>query len=97
MLHIDSTVTNSPIHEPSDSSLLGDSVHVLVRLLKHAEELATGATMIKYRNHQRLAKRWARAIWYTRGQEKKAQLYRDLIDATQKSLGYIEAASPDVS
>lgn len=33
LLRIDSTVTDDPIHEPSDSTLLCDSVRVLVRLL----------------------------------------------------------------
>ena len=92
MLRIDSTVTDSPIHDPSDSSLLWDSVRVLVRLLKRAEELADGVTKIEYCNHQRVAKKRARAIWYTRGKDKKALLYRDLIAVTQKSLGYIQAA-----
>jgi len=92
MLRIDSTVTDSPIHDPSDSALLWDSVRVLVRLLKRAEELAQGITTIDYRNHQRMAKQRTRAICYTRGQQHKAQLYRDLIDVTQKTLGYIETA-----
>jgi IS5 family transposase len=93
MLRIDSTVTDAPIHAPSDSTLLWDSVRVLVRLLKRAEELAGGVTVIEYRNHQRVAKKRMRAIQYTRGQEQKRPLYRDLIDATKKSLSYIEAAN----
>jgi IS5 family transposase len=93
MLRIDSTVTDSLIHEPSDSSLLWDSVRVLVRLLRHAEELASGITKIEYCNHQRVAKKRMRAIVYTRGQDKKARLYKDLIEVTKKSLGYIENAS----
>jgi IS5 family transposase len=92
MLRIDSTVTDAPIHAPSDSTLLWDSVRVLVRLLKQAEELAEGITVIDYKNHQRMAKKRMRAIGYTRGQDKKRPLYRDLIHATQKSLSYIEAA-----
>lgn len=92
MLRIDSTVIDSPIHDPSDSTLLWDSVRVLVRLLKHAEELAEGVTLIDYRNHQRMAKKRTRAIRYTRGQDKKARLYRDLIAAAQKSLDYVEDA-----
>jgi IS5 family transposase len=93
MLRIDSTVTATPIHEPSDSSLLWDSVRTLVRLLRQAEELASGITVIEYRNHQRVAKKRMRAIIYTRGQDKKARLYRDLIEVTKKSLAYAEAAS----
>ena len=93
MLRIDSTVTDSAIHEPSDSTLLWDSVRVLVRLLKSAEELAEGVITIEYRNHQRVAKKRMRAIRYTRGQDKKAVLYRDLIEVTRKSLGYVEEAA----
>ena len=93
MLRIDSTVICAPIHEPSDSTLLWDSVRVLVRLLQRAEELASGVTKIEYRNHRRVAKKRMRAIGYTRGQDKKARLYRDLIEVTRKSLGYVEAAS----
>ena len=93
MLRIDSTVTATPIHEPSDSSLLWDSVRTLVRLLQQAEKLVEGVTTIKYHNHQRVAKKRMRAIVYTRGQDKKAGLYRDLIGVTKKSLGYVEAAS----
>ena len=93
MLRIDSTVSESPIHAPSDSTLLWDSVRVLVRLLERAEELAEGITTIDYRNHQRVAKKRARAIRYTRGHKQKATLYRDLIDVSRKSLGYVEEAS----
>ncbi len=93
MLRIDSTVTDTPIHAPSDSSLLWDSVRVLVRLLQQAEQLASGTTVIEYHNHRRVAKKRMRAIVYTRGQDKKARLYRDLIAVTKKSLGYVEAAS----
>ncbi len=92
MLRIDSTVIDSPIHDPSDSTLLWDCVRVLGRLLKRAEELAEGITVIEYRNHQRVAKKRMRAICYTRGKEKKARLYRDLIDVTNKSLAYASQA-----
>ncbi len=92
MLRIDSTVTDSPIHAPSDSTLLWDSVRVPLRLLARAEELAGGVTAIEYRNHRRLAKRRMRAICYTRGARKRARLYRDLIGVTRKTLGYAEEA-----
>ena len=93
MLRIDSTVTESPIHAPTDSTLLWDSIRVLVRLLKRAEELAEGITNLDYRNHQRVARKRARAIFYTRGQNEKAALYRDLIKVTRNSLGYVEEAN----
>lgn len=92
MLRIDSTVTDAPIHEPSDSTLLWDSVRVMTRLLEHAQELVGTRTHIVFCNHNRVAKKRMRAIRYTRGREKKAQLYRDLIEVTNKSLSYLERA-----
>jgi IS5 family transposase len=85
-------VTDTPIHAPSDSTLLWDSVRVLVRLLQWAQELAGDSMSIEYRNHQRAAKRRMRAIRYTRGQDKRAQLYRDLITLTRNTLGYVTGA-----
>lgn len=64
----------------------------LVRLLKAAEELADEVTTIEYRNHLRVAKKRMRAILYTRGMDKKARLYRDLIEVTEKSLAYVAQA-----
>lgn len=90
MLRIDSTVTDAPIHEPTDSTLLGDGMRVLVRLLVAGAAMAEGVTPITFHNHERLAKKRVRAICYTRGQDKKRRLYEDLIDVTQKSLGYLE-------
>ena len=89
MLRVDSTVTESQIHAPSDSSLLWDSVRVLVRLLKEAQEMP-GAPRLKWRNHQRVAKKRMRAIIYTRGADKKARLYRDLIQVTRNTLASID-------
>lgn len=43
MIRVDSTVTATLIHEPSDSSLLWDAVRVMVRLLRQADKLGSGA------------------------------------------------------
>ncbi len=89
-VRIDSTVTDSPIHEPSDSSLLWDGVRVLVGLLEAAQELP-GAPALYYVNHGRVAKKRARAIFYARGSKKRTPLYRDLLKVTRATLGYVEA------
>lgn len=89
VVRVDSTVTESMIHAPTDSSLLWDSVRVMVRLCGRAEELA-GPGVLDYQNHQRRAKKRMRAIQYTRGRVKKVALYRDLIAVTRRSLGYLE-------
>ena len=92
MLRIDSTVTETPIHPPSDSQLLWDSVRVMVRLLESANQLCPPGIELEWSNHQRRAKRRARQIGYTRGKDKKARLYRDLIQVARNSLGYLEQA-----
>jgi IS5 family transposase len=90
-IRIDSTVTETDIHAPTDSTLLWDCVRVMVRLLEAAQSLP-GAPEIEFRNHRRRAKQRARAIIYTRGKDKQAVLYRDLIKVTTHTLGYLEQA-----
>ncbi len=91
VIRIDSTVTETPIHEPSDSTLLWDSLRVLVRLLEGAQELE-GAPVLDWHNHSRVGKKRARQIHYTRGKEKKVPLYRDLVKVVRDTLGYAQAA-----
>ena len=88
---IDSTVTETDIHAPTDSSLLWDGVRVMVRLLEAAQSMSSTAE-IEFCNHRRRAKKRARAIIYTRGKNKKAALYRDLIKVTVNTLVYLEKA-----
>lgn len=85
VVRIDSTVRDALIHAPTDSSLLWDAVRVLTRLLKESVILPGGAT-VSWRNHRRLAKKRALAIRYSRGKDKKAKLYKDLIEATQATI-----------
>jgi transposase, IS5 family len=89
VIRLDSTATDTTIHEPTDSSLLWDSVRVLVRLFDQAQAIE-GVPALPYRNHQRRAKKRMRAIRYTRGQDKKAKLYQDLLQVTRMSLAYID-------
>lgn len=91
MMRVDSTVTDAPIHEPSDSTLLWDGVRTLVRLLHWAQELP-GAPELVWRNHSRVAKKRTRTIRYTRGKEKKVPLYKDLVRVTEDTLGYVRQA-----
>ncbi len=88
-LRIDSTVTETHIHEPTDSSLLWDSVRILIRLLEQAEEMGIN---VEWRNHRRVVKKRARAIIYRRGQDRKKALYRDLVHYTEKTVQYIKHA-----
>jgi IS5 family transposase len=84
-VHIDSTVTETDIHTPSDNTLLWDSVRVMEGLLEAAQSLP-GAPAIASRNHRRRAKQRTRRILYTRCKDKKAALYRDLNNVTTQTL-----------
>ena len=89
VLRLDSTVTEALMHEPSDSSLLWDAVRVMVRLLKQANALLGGVGQ-SWCDHRRAAKKKARAIQYSRGQRKRVQLYRELLEITRATLAYLQ-------
>ena len=91
-VRLDSTVTAALMHEPSDSTLLWDAVRVMTRLLCRAEALAE-APAVRWRDRRRLAKKRARAIEYSRGQDKKRQLYRELIAAARASRAELQAVA----
>jgi len=91
MVRVDSTVTETPIHAPTDSSLLWDAVRTQVRLMEQAQELA-GETRLDWCNHRRVAKKRAYQIQYSRGKEKKVSWYRDLIKVTRQGLSYLDKA-----
>jgi len=80
----DCTVVATNIHEPTDSSLLWDSVRVLTRQLKKAEKLVS----IQYSNHSKRAKRRAWAIRNAKRKTQRVPLYRELVGVTKKTIGY---------
>lgn len=86
----DCTVVDTNIHEPTDSSLLADSVRVLTRLLIKAREHCAG---VQFKNHTRVAKRRALRIQDAKNAHQRVEPYRDLIDITAQTVGYAERAS----
>jgi IS5 family transposase len=54
-LRSDTTVVESHIHYPTDSTLLGDGIRVLTRSLRRIAEKCTGAVLVV--NHSRAVKR----------------------------------------
>jgi transposase, IS5 family len=88
-VRIDATVSETNIHEPTDSSLLYDGVRVLTRLLGSAGE------EFSYRNwsdHTKRAKRRALAVLNAKGAEEREPAYRDLLRVTRMCVGYVEPA-----
>ena len=90
-VRIDCTVVETNIHEPTDSSLLWDSVRVLARLLHRAKE--DFGLCVSFQDHSRRAKRRLLGIINSsRNKKDRKKKYADLIKVTTKSIGYAKSA-----
>jgi len=87
-VRVDCTVTETLIHEPSDSSLLWDSVRVLTRLLHRGRDLEL--VSVPFRDHTRRAKRRAYGIQNAKTQKARTRLYRDLLKVTNATVSCAE-------
>ena len=88
-VRIDSTVVETNVHAPTDSSLLWDGVRVLTRLLRRADEhFGFGL----YTDHTRRAKRRMLKIQHTGSKPKRTEAYRDLLKVAGKTVGYARRA-----
>ena len=82
-MRVDTTVVESNIHYPTDSSLLGDGVRVLTRSMRRITELA-GTVGAKFRDRSRSVK-W-RVLEIARAARGKAPPSRDKLKAAYSSL-----------
>lgn len=87
VLRSDTTVTETNIHYPTDSSLLVDGVRILTRLLR---ELSQYDASIEYSNHHRRAKSRLYEINNAKSAETRLPLYRDLMEVAEMTRGYSE-------
>jgi IS5 family transposase len=94
-LRTDGTVVESPIHYPTDSSLLADGVRVLSRTLKRAKTVVTETvevTAATFRDRSRSARNQARRIVNSARQKSATakvamkRAYQQLIGISQASL-----------
>ena len=81
-VRFDSTVVESNIHKPTDSSLLYDTIRVLARLMGR---LPAGA-ISGFSNHTRRAKRRHIAIANAKRNKERKALYKDLFKIARKTL-----------
>jgi IS5 family transposase len=88
-VRIDSTVIESNIHDPLDSSLLNDVVRVLTRLLDQ------GAKFSDYRfsDHTKRAKRRMLDIVNARSMARRVPFYRELVQITRWTMLYATNAA----
>src|SRR5450755_4316601 len=88
-MRVDTTVVESNIHYPTDSSLLGDGTRVLTRTMKKIES-KSGGLKRKVRDRMRsLRKRVLAIALSTRllgppGEERRKREYRELLSLTRK-------------
>jgi len=101
-LRVDTTVVETNIHYPTDSSLMGDGVRVLTRLMNRISEI-TGAAGTKLRNRTRSVK--LRVVEIARasrskseqGRERMKGLYEKLLTATAAVVGQAQRFAKDIA
>jgi IS5 family transposase len=101
-MRVDTTVVETNIHYPTDSTLLGDGVRVLTRTMQKIGTIA-GAAGAKLRDRSRSVKwrlleiaRIARAKGPI-NQGKLKQRYRQLLDATSRVVGQAKRFSREIA
>jgi IS5 family transposase len=88
-MRVDTTVVETNIHHPTDSSLLGDGARVLTRVVKKIQA-AAGGLKTKVRDRMRSVKRKVVAIAIASrqkgpsGEEKRKKIYRGLLSVVRK-------------
>jgi transposase, IS5 family len=100
-MRVDTTVVETDIHHPTDSTLLGDGVRVLTRVMRRITKIA-GAVGTKLRDRSRSVKlrlleigRVARAKGPI-NQDKLKQRYRLLLNATSRVVGQAKRFSEEI-
>lgn len=88
-VRVDCTVVESNIHDPYDSELLVDATRVLARLLAAAKAGLPGI-IFSFADHLRRAKRRNLEIMNAKNAEDRKKPYKDLIEITEKTIGYSE-------
>ncbi len=88
-IRLDATVTETNIHEPTDSRLLFDGVRVLTRLVGRAQERCSFG---RWSDATKRAKKRLLTILNTKRPEDRTAAYRELLDITYQCLDYARRA-----
>jgi IS5 family transposase len=101
-MRVDTTVVETNVHYPTDSSLLGDGVRVLIRSMKKITKIA-GETGTKLRDRSRSVKlrvldiaRAARSR-AKQGSEKLKRAYGQLLNSTSRVVGQAKQFSAQIA
>jgi IS5 family transposase len=101
-LRVDTTVVETNIHYPTDSSLLNDGVRVLTRVMKKVSEVA-GAVTTPLRDRTRSVKRRILEIARAsrdkseKGKQKLTAAYRKLLNVTSRVVGQAKRVSAELA
>ena len=90
-VRIDSTVVESNIHDPSDSTLLWDGIRVITRWLEEGHALAPRPDY-RYCDHCRVVKKRLMVVLNAKKAEDRVSAYRDMTHYAGKVVGYAKAA-----
>jgi transposase, IS5 family len=101
-MRVDTTVTETNIHYPTDSSLLGDGARVLIRTMKKITKIA-GDVGTKLRDRSRAVK--LRTLDVARAARSKAkqsqgklkETYRKLLESTSRVVGQAKKFAQEVA
>jgi transposase, IS5 family len=100
-MRVDTTVVETNIHYPTDSSLLGDGVRVLTRLMKNITKIA-GEAGCKLRDRTRSVKhrmmeigRAARAKG-SQGKDRLHKAYANLLNSTSRVVGQAKRFAKEI-
>lgn len=91
-MRVDTTVVETNIHYPTDSSLLGDGARVLTRTMKRIEQQSQGKLKRKVRDRMRSVNKRVRAIAMASrqkgaaGEERRKRQYRELLRLSRQML-----------
>jgi len=90
-VRIDCTVVCSNIHEPTDSSLLWDSVRVLTRMIGQVNNRFDDLD-IPFSDHCKRAKRRMLGVMNAKNEKARKKQYEDLLKVTYKTVNYAHNA-----
>jgi transposase, IS5 family len=100
-LRVDTTVVETNIHYPTDSSLLGDGTRVLTRTMKKIE-LKAGGLKRKVRDRMRSVRKRVLAIALStrhlgpEGEARRKKQYRELLSLTRKTVNQAQRILEEV-
>ena len=101
-MRVDTTVVETNIHYPTDSTLLGDGTRVLTRMMKRAAVSKRGGLKTKVRDRMRSVKRRVLEIALAarqkgpQGEERKKAAYRRLVSLARKVVNQADRVRTEV-